>query len=133
MKIIATLGPATSTPERIRGLMTAGASVFRLNLSHGAHEEHAEMFAAVRRTAGELGRHAAVLLDLQGPKIRVVGIREDAPLELVAGQKLLISSQPVYGKPDTISTNYPRLHEVMSPGGRILLDDGRMELRVKDI
>ncbi len=133
VKIIATLGPATRTPERIRDLMTAGASVFRLNLSHGSQEEHAEKLTAVRSIAGELGRHAAVLLDLQGPKIRVLGVSEDTPLELVTGQKLLVSSRPIYGKPDTISTNYPRLHEVVSRGGRILLDDGRMELLVTDI
>lgn len=133
VKIVATLGPATSTLERIRDLIKAGADVFRLNFSHGSHQEHAQLFAAVRRTAGELGRHVALLQDLQGPKIRIVGVPEGATVELVPGQKLVIAAQPAIGEPGTVSTNYPHLHRVVSPGGRILLDDGRIEMRVTDI
>ena len=132
-KIVATLGPATRTPERIGSLIRAGANVFRLNLSHGSHQEHAQLFASVRKTAGELGQHMAVLLDLQGPKIRIVGVREGATVELIPGQEFVISAQAVVGKPGTVSTNYPHLNCVVSPGGRILLDDGRIEVRVTEV
>ncbi len=130
VKIVATLGPATNTPDRISRLIQAGANVFRLNFSHGSHEEHARLFAAVRQAAGDLGRHVGVLQDLQGPKIRIIGVREESPLELVPGQKLVIASQPAPGEPGTLSTTYRDLPRIVSPGGRILLDDGHIELKV---
>ena len=130
VKIVVTLGPATRTPERIGDLIRAGANVFRLNFSHGSHQEHAHLFAAVRQSAAELGRHVAVLQDLQGPRIRIVGVPEAAPMGLIPGQELVISARPTLGEPGTVSTNYPDLHRVVSPGGRVLLDDGRIEVRV---
>lgn len=133
VKIVATLGPATNTTDRIRAVMQAGADVFRFNFSHGSHEEHARLFDAVKEVARELGRHVAVLQDLQGPKIRVVGIPEGAFIDLVPGQELVIAARPMMGETGTISTTYPHILGKLLPGDCILLDDGHIQLRVEAI
>ena len=124
VKIVATLGPATSTPERIRELIEAGVDVVRLNFSHGSYQEHAQLFKAVRQISSELDKHVAVLQDLPGSKIRTVGLPDGKSLELISGQEVVI------GEGGMVSTTYPDLHRVVSPGQRILLDDGRMEVSV---
>jgi pyruvate kinase len=130
-KIVATLGPASRTPERIAALIHAGVDVFRLNFSHGAREEHAAVYNRVREQCALLGRPVAILQDLQGPKIRVGKLEGGGPLELVEGQELTIVAEPdVVGREGLIATNYEHLPYDVRPGDRILLDDGLLELAV---
>ncbi len=129
-KIVATLGPATDTPERIRELVRAGVDVFRFNFSHGTREEHARRMREVRRAAEELGRTVAILQDLQGPKIRVGELPQHRPLELREGEEVLIRPEPVAGSDRVLTTTYPELPREVRPGDRILLADGQMELSV---
>ncbi|RMD81774.1 MAG: pyruvate kinase, partial [Chloroflexi bacterium] len=129
-KIVATLGPATSTPERIAGLIRAGMNVARLNFSHGTHAEHAARIAMVRRAAAEAGRHVAILQDLQGPKIRTGPLVNGQPVELVAGQRFVITTEPVIGDAQRVSTTYRALPLDVRPRDRILLSDGLIELVV---
>lgn len=130
VKIVATLGPATSTPERIEQLLAAGVNVVRLNFSHGTHAEHAERIRLVRALSERLGCHIAVLQDLQGPKIRVGALAGGGPVQLVEGARLTITTRPVAGTAELISTTYAHLPADVKPGDRILLDDGRLELCV---
>ncbi|MEF3272864.1 MAG: pyruvate kinase [Chloroflexus sp.] len=129
-KIVATLGPATSTPERITGLIRAGMNVARLNFSHGTHADHAARIAMVRRAAMELGRHVAILQDLQGPKIRTGPLANGQPVELVAGQRFVITTEPIIGDANRVSTTYRALPLDVRPRDRILLSDGLIELVV---
>ncbi|MFQ5812423.1 MAG: pyruvate kinase [Anaerolineae bacterium] len=133
VKIVATLGPATSSYERIRELIQAGVDVVRLNFSHGSHEEHAHLFNTVRQVAQKLGRHVAVLQDLQGPKIRTGVSRDGRPVELVPGRELVFTPGAAAGGEGMVSITYPHLHRAVVPGSRILLDDGRMEVRVEAV
>ena len=130
-KIICTLGPATSSPEKIRALVDAGMDVARLNFSHGTREEHAEVYRYVRE-ASDASQHAvAVLVDLQGPKIRL-GEFEDGGVTLAPGDRFTITTEPVEGTRELASTTYPFLAKDVSPGSRLLIDDGRVALRVDD-
>ncbi|WP_322817289.1 pyruvate kinase [Chloroflexus sp.] len=129
-KIVATLGPSTSTPERIAGLIRAGMNVARLNFSHGTHAEHAARIAMVRRAATEAGRHVAILQDLQGPKIRTGPLENGQPVELVAGQRFVITTEPIIGDAHRVSTTYRALPLDVRPRDRILLSDGLIELVV---
>src|SRR6184192_2311110 len=108
-KIVCTLGPATSTPERIGELIDAGMSVARLNFSHGSHEDHAKMLQIVRGEADRRGRAVAALLDLQGPKIRV-GRFANGEIELKAGSEFTIVTDPaVVGDEKRVATTYAQL------------------------
>ncbi|WP_322496590.1 pyruvate kinase [Chloroflexus sp.] len=129
-KIVATLGPATSTPERIAGLIRAGMNVARLNFSHGTHADHAARIAMVRRAAAEAGRHVAILQDLQGPKIRTGPLANGQPVELMAGQRFIITTEPIIGDANRVSTTYRALPLDVRPRDRILLSDGLIELVV---
>ncbi len=129
--IVATLGPATSSPKRIRELIEAGVDVARLNFSHGAADEHARIYDAVRAAEREVGRTVAVLQDLAGPKIRVGHLRDGA-VDLREGQPLIITTEDVNGSNHAISTTYPGLPRNVRKGDRILLDDGTLELVVED-
>jgi len=130
-KIICTLGPATSSPEKIRALVDAGMDVARLNFSHGTREEHAEVYRYVRE-ASDASQHAvAVLVDLQGPKIRL-GEFEDGGVTLAPGDRFTITTEPVEGTRELASTTYSFLAKDVSPGSRLLIDDGRVALRVDD-
>lgn len=129
-KIIATLGPATRTDEAIDALIAAGVDVFRLNFSHGSHEEHAEAFERVRRSAARANRHVAILQDLSGPKIRTGRLTGGGPVELVVGERLTIAIGEEVGTAARVSTTYAPLATAVSAGDRLLLDDGRIELLV---
>ncbi len=129
-KIIATLGPASSDPATIRSLIQAGMRVARINFSHGTREQHAATIAAVREAAREIGQAVAVLQDLQGPKIRT-GEIEGGAITLHAGDHLTLTSQPVTGTPQRVSVDFAGLEDAVRPGGRILLDDGNLELQVE--
>jgi pyruvate kinase len=129
-KIIATLGPASGTPETLDALIAAGVDVFRLNFSHGTHDSHATTFASVRDAARRASRHIAVLQDLSGPKIRTGSLAGGQPLALGAGDELRIAAGESAGGPGKVFTPYAPLIESAHPGDRLLLDDGRIELRV---
>jgi pyruvate kinase len=131
-KIVCTLGPATSTPERIGELIDAGMNVARLNFSHGTHEDHARMLAIVRVEADKRGRAIAVLLDLQGPKIRV-GRFAAGQVELKPGAEFTITTEKIAGDEKRVSTTYPLLPRDVKPGDHILLDDGYMSLAVTGV
>ena len=128
-KIVATIGPTTESPERIRELVQAGATTFRLNFSHGDHSEHATRIATIRQVAHELGVHIGVLQDLQGPKIRL-GRFEEGPITLSNGDHFSLTSKQVRCNQTVATVTYGKLAEEVTAGSRILLDDGRVEMRV---
>lgn len=128
-KIIATLGPASSAPEIIERLIIAGVNVFRLNMSHGTHDSHRDLFERVREISARLGTHTAILADLCGPKIRTGRFPEGA-IELTPGEEVVVTSRNVEGAAGLIPSQYALLHQDALPGYRLLLDDGRLELEV---
>jgi pyruvate kinase len=128
-KIVATVGPASSSPENLGRLIKAGVDVFRLNFSHGTHEQHLEVIKSVREIAARLARPTALLQDLSGPKIRTGKVQDG--VELVNGRRIAITTdQSVVGSAELISTTYEALPHDVKPGDRVLLDDGNLELRV---
>ncbi|SDQ45210.1 pyruvate kinase [Quadrisphaera sp. DSM 44207] len=131
-KIVCTLGPAVSSYEQIRALVEAGMDVARLNLSHGSHDVHAASYANVRRASEETGRPVAVLVDLQGPKIRL-GRFVDGPHFLAVGDRFTITAEDVPGTAEICSTTYEGLPGDVSPGDPLLVDDGRVALRVVSV
>jgi pyruvate kinase len=126
-KIVCTLGPASSSRERIRALMEAGMDVARINFSHGRHEGHGATIATVREVAEEIGRPVAVMADLQGPKIRVGVLPE--PIELEANQVVVFAPEGEHAVWE-LPTTYPGLAADLKPGDTVLLADGLMELQV---
>jgi pyruvate kinase len=128
-KIVCTLGPASSTPQRIGELIDAGMSVARLNFSHGTHDDHARMLQIVRSEADRRGRAIAALLDLQGPKIRV-GKFANGQIDLKPGAALTITTDDVVGDERRVSTTYAGLPRDVKAGDQILLDDGYLSLAV---
>ncbi len=129
-KIIATIGPASSAHEVIDALMTAGADIFRLNFSHGTHESHAEVYRRIREASARRGCITAVMQDLSGPKIRTGALAAGAPLSLQEGQEVRIAAGDGEGCEGLLVTPYAELVRSAKPGDRLLLDDGRIELRV---
>ncbi len=129
-KIVATVGPATASPERIRALIEAGVDLMRFNFSHGSRDEHRERIQLVRRLSVELERPVGVLQDLQGPKIRVGGLRDHRPVLLQEGAEVIIGPEPEGGTAERLSTTYPELVRDVRAGDRILLADGELELAV---
>jgi pyruvate kinase len=130
-KILATVGPSCSSPETIEAMIAAGADVFRLNFSHGTHESHATVYRRIREAAKSAGRHIGVLQDLSGPKIRT-GPVEGEPLTLTAGDEVRIAAGDAPSRSGIVYTPYAELIRSARPGDRLLLDDGRIELRVVD-
>jgi len=128
-KIVATLGPATSTPKAIAELLEAGVDVVRLNMSHGDHASHRALFALVRKTAQKLDRHVGILLDLCGPKIRT-GTFPGGAITLLTNTEVVIDTRADVGAPGVIASQYRLLHKDVKAGQRVLLDDGNLELRV---
>ena len=129
-KIVATLGPATSTPERINALVEAGMDVARLNLSHGGREDHERVYRLVREASDRSGRAIGIFADLQGPKIRL-GKLPHGPIDLEEGQELVISAGDVDGsRRDVVPTTYEGLPGDVGPGDPLLIDDGRVHLEV---
>src|SRR2546426_12832366 len=114
-KIVATLGPASDSPDVLRQLFEAGVDVVRLNASHGTQEGHAERIRAVRKREQACGKHVGVLLDLQGPKIRL-GKFESGKCELQTGHTFTITVEPVIGTPERASTNYARFAQDVKTG-----------------
>ena len=130
-KIVATLGPASSSPEMIRALFDAGVDVFRLNFSHGTHEHHAERLAAIRALEAELDHPIAVMADLQGPKLRV-GAFADGPIALQAGQRFRLDLSAEPGDSSRVGMPHPEIFAALKAETDLLLDDGKVRLRVVD-
>ncbi|MBI5201432.1 MAG: pyruvate kinase [Elusimicrobia bacterium] len=128
-KIVATIGPASSSPAMLRKLIQGGLDVARINFSHGKAEDHVAVIRLIRKIAASLGRSVAVLGDLCGPKIRV-GEFEGGSIPLKEGSVVTITVKPVLGKPGLIPSQYKNLAREVVPGHAILLDDGNLELKV---
>jgi len=128
-KIVATLGPATSSYENIRAIIDAGVDVARMNLSHGSYAVHEEVYANVRKAAEDSGRAVAVMVDLQGPKIRL-GKFEAGPYELAVGDIFKITTEDVVGTKELSGTTFKGLPNDVSPGDFLLIDDGKVKVRV---
>lgn len=129
-KIIATVGPASNSKEMLKQLMQEGVDVFRLNFSHGTHEEHKKVIEYVRELNEELKSNVCLLQDLQGPKIRVNNVNKGTFIE--AGDSITITTEEVMGNAEIISTSYQNLPNDVNVGDLILIDDGKIELRVSE-
>ena len=132
-KIVATLGPSSSDERTLTEMVEAGLDVARLNFSHGEHASHAEMVELIRQISNKLGKPITILMDLQGPKLRVGDLGKEG-LTLKSGQEVALSS---FENPEDlpegvtfIPFDVPKLHEALKPGNHILLDDGQLEFEV---
>ncbi|EHJ08680.1 pyruvate kinase [Staphylococcus simiae] len=131
-KIVCTIGPASESEEMIEKLINAGMNVARLNFSHGSHEEHKGRIDTIRKVAKRLGKTVAILLDTKGPEIRTHNMKNGV-IELERGNEVIVSMNEVEGTPDMFSVTYENLINDVQVGSYILLDDGLIELQVKDI
>jgi pyruvate kinase len=129
-KIVATIGPASSSRETLKAMVQAGLDVARLNFSHGAHEVHEEVVQHIRSIDAELGTHTAILADLQGPKLRV-GEMENNGVDLTVGALVKITTEKQIGTSDVIYTNYKEFPADVKPGETILLDDGKLVMMIE--
>lgn len=127
-KIVATIGPSSNTQNTIAQLLNAGMDVARLNFSHGTHEQHIQHIAILREAAQRIGQPLTILQDLQGPKIRTGKLSNGESVQLVPGNQFTITTRPVPGDANIVSTTYPALPHDIQPKDRILLADGLIEL-----
>ncbi len=130
-KIVATLGPASSSPERLRALFEAGADVFRLNFSHGQPDDHRERVDQLRALEKKYKHPIAILMDLQGPKLRL-GTFAKGPMVLKKGQSLTFDMDPAPGTAKRVPLPHPEIFKAAKPGGVLLIDDGKVRLRIVD-
>ncbi len=130
-KIIATIGPASSSPEVLEALILAGVDVCRLNFSHGDYENHSKVIASIREINIRTQSHVGILVDLQGPKLRIGMMENDAAL-LVAGKQILLTTKECIGTSSRLYINYPQLPSDVQEGELILIDDGKIKLRVSE-
>jgi pyruvate kinase len=130
-KIVATIGPASNNKEMLRALVREGVDVFRLNFSHGTHEDHEKVIKFVREVNEELGSKVSLLQDLQGPKIRIQEMQPDIVVE--RGQQLTITTRQLLGNSQIVSTSYQSLPRDVNVGDMILIDDGKIELKVLEV
>jgi pyruvate kinase len=131
VKIVATLGPASASYERIRALFEAGVDVFRLNFSHGSHDQHRATFAVIRRVESETGRPIGILADLQGPKLRL-GEFVGGRAELAPGAHFRLDLDRTPGDQSRAPLPHPEVFAALAPGSELLIDDGKLRLRVID-
>ncbi|MEO0944781.1 MAG: pyruvate kinase [Pseudomonadota bacterium] len=131
VKIVATLGPASSSHNMIKALFEAGADVFRLNMSHGEHADIAERHRIIREVEEEVGRPICILADLQGPKLRV-GVFANGSEELAEGAKFRLDLDPAEGDLSRVQLPHKEIFEALEPGASLLVNDGKIRLRVKD-
>jgi len=132
VKIVATIGPASQSPARIRSLIQAGMDVARLNFSHGTHETHQKAIETLRAMSEEVGRPIGILQDLQGPRLRTGKLAGGGPVPLQTGATLDLSVNPVPGDAESVQVGYPALPQEVRPGDTILVDGGRIELQVTE-
>lgn len=128
-KIVCTLGPSSNTKEDIKKLYRAGMNVVRINFSHGTHDGHKRTIGYVREVAEKVGYAIPVLMDLQGPKIRVGQMKDDAQV-IKTGDFVKLTSEEVVGTPDLVPIDYPKLSQDSQVGNQILIDDGLLELKI---
>ena len=128
-KIVATLGPASSPPDKLRALFEAGADVFRLNFSHGTQEDHKQRVDLLRALEQEYEHPIAILMDLQGPKLRL-GVVGKGPMELKKGQKLRFDMDEAPGTPKRVPLPHAEIFKAAKPDGILLIDDGKVRLRI---
>ncbi len=130
-KIIATLGPASANAETIADLYEAGADVFRLNFSHGSHDDHAKSVATIRALEKTVGRPITILMDLQGPKLRV-GVFKDDKVIIQPGAPFRLDLDPTPGDSKRVCLPHPEIFAALKPGATLLVDDGHLRLKVKE-
>jgi len=128
-KIVATLGPASGAPDKMRALFEAGVDVFRMNFSHGSHEDHRKNLETARMLEVEFDRPVAILADMQGPKLRI-GRFEDDKIEIIEGQSFRFDLNDALGDTTRVQLPHPEVIEVMDVGSEILLDDGKVRVEV---
>lgn len=128
-KIVATLGPASSTHEMVRALFAAGADIFRMNFSHGTHEDHKKRLDIIRAVEKEVGRPIGVFADLQGPKLRL-GTFKDGFVDIEKGMRITLDSDPTPGTQQRVYLPHPEILDVLVEGADVLLDDGKVHLHV---
>ncbi|MEW6435885.1 MAG: pyruvate kinase [Pseudomonadota bacterium] len=130
-KIVATLGPATAQRSAIADLFRAGADVFRINMSHASHDDMRERVQAIRALEQEFGRPIAILLDLQGPKLRL-GLFKDGAVELKRGDAFVLDSDPTPGDTSRVHLPHPEILQALQPGDNVLIDDGKVRLHITE-
>ena len=131
-KIVCTIGPASDSEEILKKMMLAGMNVARINFSHETHEKGKEKIDRIKRLRKELGVPVAVLLDTKGPEIRTGKLENDA-VELIAGQEIILTTEDILGTAERVNINYKYLPRNLARGDTVMIDDGRMELRVRDL
>ena len=131
-KIVATVGPAIATPDMLRAVIEAGATTLRLNFSHGTHDDHLQSIRLIRQLSYEMNQPVAILQDLQGPKIRL-GKFADGSITLKKGDPFALTSQAIPGTKTSSMVTYAKLADEVSVGATILLDDGRVEMKVEAV
>ena len=131
VRVLATLGPASRSPEAIRALFVAGADAFRVNMSHGSHEDHAAVIAAIRGLEADVGRPTTILVDLQGPKLRVGRFAEGRVL-LETGASFVLDRDTTPGDVTRVELPHPEIFRALEENARLLLDDGKLVLRVTE-
>jgi len=129
-KIVATVGPASETSEMLYTLAKAGVNVFRLNFSHGTHPDHLERIKNIRQNNEKYGLNIGILQDLQGPKIRIGNVENKDGVPITAGQKLVFTNDDIIGTSERVSTPYKGMFHDVKIGERILMDDGKLEVKV---
>src|ERR1043165_3001718 len=131
-KIVCTLGPATASPDRVLELVEAGMDVARMNFSHGSHSDHKQVYDVVRAATDQTGHAVGIMADLQGPKIRL-GTFANGPVEWATGDVVRITVEDVVGTHDRVSTTYDGLARDAKAGDRLLVDDGKVGLVVREV
>src|SRR6266566_9693707 len=131
-KIVATVGPASASPDMLEALFLAGVDTFRLNFSHGTREDHAKVHAAIRALELKVGRPIGILQDLQGPKIRV-GTIKDGKITIAAGEQVRFVISGSDGDKMSIPLPHPEIFDAVAPGDDLLIDDGRVRVRVTGV
>jgi pyruvate kinase len=131
-KIVCTIGPASRSEKVMTEMLKAGMNVARLNFSHGDHASHKEVIETFRRVRERLGKPAAIMLDTKGPEVRI-GTFKDGKIHLNAGDTFTLTAREVDGDKTCVSTTYPELPSQLKVGDRVLIDDGRLELTVKEL
>ncbi len=132
VRILATLGPASNDANTIRELYLAGADAFRLNMSHGGHDEHAQSLAHIRALEKEFGRPTTILADLQGPKLRIGGFVDNL-VTVKTGQEFVLDRDEALGTSRRVNLPHTEIYDALEPGTRLLLDDGKLVLRVRSV